>query len=196
VGTPFTPPDIIQALTPVVEALEAQGVPYCVGGSVASSVHGRARATQDIDVVADLTLAQVAPFVQHLQSDYYVDAGMVQDAIRRRGSFNVLHNGTGVKVDIFVKKTGTFADQEMQRATLGLLAPGTRPFVLASSEDMVLAKLDWWQQGGGHSTRQWSDLVEILKRQQAQLDRAYLQQMATQLGIAPLLAQALADAGM
>lgn len=195
-GAPMNTADIIQALTPVVEALEALGVAYCVGGSVASSVHGRSRATQDIDVVADLSLAQVSPFVQRLAQDYYIDTGMVQDAIRRRSSFNVLHNSTGVKVDVFVKKAGVFADQEMQRAKPGLLAPGARPFVLVTPEDMVLAKLHWWQQGGGSSPRQWTDLVEILKRQQTQLDRAYLQQMAAVLGVGHLLTQAFADAGI
>ena len=89
-----------------------------------------------------------------------------------------------------------FADQEMQRATPGLLAPGTRPCVLASPEDMVVAKLDWWQQGGGISMRQWGDIVEMLRRQQAELDRAYLQQAASMVGVAQLVAQALTDAGI
>jgi hypothetical protein len=99
-------------------------------------------------------------------------------------------------VDVFLKKTGAFADQEFQRAKPGLLAPGTRAFMLATSEDMILAKLDWWRQGGGISTHQWNDIIEMRKRQQATLDRTYLQQMAAQLGIAPLLTQALADAGI
>ena len=147
-------------------------------------------------MVADFPLTQVTSFVQRLQHEYYVDTGTIQDAMRRRSSFHVIHNGTGLKVDVFIKKTGTFADQEFQRAKPGLLAPGTRPFVLATPEDMVLAKLDWWQQGSGISGRQWNDIVEMLKRQQANLDRAYLQQMAAQLGSAPLLTQALADAGI
>ncbi len=38
----------------VTAALEALGVPYVIGGSMASAVHGLARATMDVDVVVDL----------------------------------------------------------------------------------------------------------------------------------------------
>jgi hypothetical protein len=47
-------PDLWAALLPVIDALEALGVPYHVGGSVASSFTGIARATQDADLVAGL----------------------------------------------------------------------------------------------------------------------------------------------
>lgn len=38
----------------VIGTLEGLGVPYVVGGSIASSIYGKPRATQDVDVVADL----------------------------------------------------------------------------------------------------------------------------------------------
>ena len=50
-------PELWDALLPVVDALETWAVPYCVGGSVASSFTGVARATLDVDLVADLRLA-------------------------------------------------------------------------------------------------------------------------------------------
>jgi hypothetical protein len=46
--------DILGALSPVVQAFEKLGVRYHIGGSVASSTHGIARATLDVDLVADL----------------------------------------------------------------------------------------------------------------------------------------------
>ncbi len=52
-------PEILQAITPLIEAFEQLGIPYYIGGSVASSVHGRRRATQDVDIVADLPLKHV-----------------------------------------------------------------------------------------------------------------------------------------
>jgi hypothetical protein len=45
-------PEIIEALTPIVEVFDRFGIAYYIGGSVASSVHGRRRYTQDVDVVA------------------------------------------------------------------------------------------------------------------------------------------------
>ncbi len=45
-------PDILAAITPIVEALEELGVPYHIGGSVASSLYGLPRMTIDVDLVA------------------------------------------------------------------------------------------------------------------------------------------------
>jgi hypothetical protein len=47
---------ILAAITPVIEALEELGVPYHIGGLVASSIYGILRATIDADLIADLHL--------------------------------------------------------------------------------------------------------------------------------------------
>lgn len=57
--------DLLAALTPVADVLDRLGVAYQIGGSVASSVHGLARATMDVDLVAELGAAHVEPFVAH-----------------------------------------------------------------------------------------------------------------------------------
>ena len=104
--SPMNTSEIIQALTPLVEAFDRIGIAYYIGGSVASSVHGRRRYTQDVDVVADIQLKHVQTLVAMLQQEYYIDAGMIRGAIQNRSSFNLLHHDTGVKVDVFVQKTG------------------------------------------------------------------------------------------
>ncbi len=194
--SPMNTPEIIQALTPLIEAFERLGIAYYIGGSVASSVHGRRRYTQDVDVVAALELKHVQSLVAMLQQEYYIDAGMIRGAIHNHSSFNVLHNDTGVKVDVFVQKASPFGRQEMRRAKEEVLEPGSRPFFFASPEDMILAKLDWWKMGGGVSTRQWNDIVEIMKEKQATLDIAYLRQSAPMLGVADPLEKAIKDAGL
>ena len=78
----------------LVEGLEALGLSYVVGGSVASSLHGIPRATQDIDVVVVLWGKDVDGFVARFESSFYVDRDMVMDAIRRRASFNIIHLAT------------------------------------------------------------------------------------------------------
>ncbi len=84
-------PEILAAITPVVEALEQLGVAYHIGGSVASSIHGIIRATIDADLVADLRLEDVQLLVKQLEPNYYIDADAVTDAIKRRSSFNAMH---------------------------------------------------------------------------------------------------------
>ena len=44
----------------VAEALEALGVTYAIGGSLAAAVHGVMRATMDADLVADLRMEHVS----------------------------------------------------------------------------------------------------------------------------------------
>ena len=76
------------------------GVGWVVGGSVASSMQGLPRATQDIDLVADLQPEHAAPLARALREDFYADVDAIGDAIRRRGSFNVIHLDSMTKVDV------------------------------------------------------------------------------------------------
>jgi len=48
----------------------------------------------DADLVADLHLEQVAPFVQALGQAFYADVGMMRDAIHQHGSCNLIHLDT------------------------------------------------------------------------------------------------------
>ena len=88
----LTDPEIVAVA--LAAALDRLGVSYLVGGSIASSVHGFARATRDIGVVADLPFEQVSSLVEALQGQFYVDTGMILDAIVRPSSFNVIHMET------------------------------------------------------------------------------------------------------
>lgn len=72
--------------------------------------------------------------------------------------------------------------------------PERTAFVL-SAEDVVLAKLDWYRQGGELSERQWRDILDVLKTQAGQLEQAYLRAWAAQLQIVDLLERAVREAG-
>lgn len=48
----------------VIETLDALNIPYLIGGSFASAIHGVARMTADSDLVVDMRLDQVDPFVR------------------------------------------------------------------------------------------------------------------------------------
>jgi hypothetical protein len=190
------PPELLAALTPVVEVLDELGVRHFVGGSVASSAHGAPRASVDVDVVADLRPEHVRPFVDRLQDGYYVDEGRARSAVESRRSFNLVHLATMLKVDIFVSKGRPFDREALGRAQQELLdeAPAARRFAVASLEDTVLAKLEWFRMGGEVSERQWSDVVGVLRTAGPTADQAYLRQWAATLGVSTLLERALDEA--
>ena len=82
--------------------LDRLGIRYAVGGSFASSFHGIARATQDIDVVVELPEVVAKELYLAVSADFYADEEMILDAIRRGLSFNLIHLESGYKFDLFV----------------------------------------------------------------------------------------------
>jgi hypothetical protein len=75
------PIQVTQLLVKVFDRLQ---IPYLVSGSLASSLHGIPRATQDVDMVAGLKPQHVTPLVKALEAEFYIDADMIQDAIQQR----------------------------------------------------------------------------------------------------------------
>ena len=191
-------PDVVEALTPLVEAFEQLGIPYYIGGSVASSVLGLSRSTLDVDVIADIQATQARALAQMLQGAYYIDEQMIVDAIRSRTSFNVIYYATSYKVDVFIPKQRSFDQQAARRTVQDTLdeAEGSRLFNVVSPEDLILAKLEWYRLGGEVSDRQWNDILGVLKLQGPRLDMAYLHQWAQALVVLDLLERALVDAGL
>jgi hypothetical protein len=186
---------LLSALGPVLDALESRGVRHYVGGSLASSAHGIPRASIDADVLADLGPDDVAPLVAALRDDYYVSEERARDAVERRSSFNLIHLATMLKVDVFVAKDRAFERRALDRARREPLEGEQGRLVpLASAEDIVLAKLEWYRKGGEVSERQWTDVLGVLRAAAARLDLAYLKELAGELGVTDLLQRALAEA--
>jgi hypothetical protein len=190
-----TPPDLLLALTPVVDVFAALGVPYFIGGSLASSAHGVPRATADVDLIAVLRDPDVSEFVVRLQSAYYADDVAIRRGIAGRSSFNLIHLATMLKIDVFIPK-GDAYDQEVFRR-LGEQSftegEGARKFLIASAEDILIAKLHWFQLGAEVSDRQWNDILGILKVQGDKLDYDYLERWVRLKNLEDLLSRALRE---
>jgi len=179
----------------VTDALDTLGVPYAIGGSLASAVHGVMRATMDADLVADLRLEHAEPLVRELGDAFYADIEMIRNAIRRHGSFNLVHFETSFKVDVFVAKPRPFDRAQLARRQSYLLSEDPQRYAYVTSpEDIILSKLEWYRMGGCVSDRQWRDVLGVLRVQGDRLDRSYMYQMAATLSVTDLLDQAFEEA--
>jgi hypothetical protein len=186
--------ELLDALRPVVAVLQRLGVKHYVGGSVASSMYGVARTTLDVDLIADLEESHVAEFARALSNSFYVSESMIRSAVANRSSFNVIHLATSFKVDVFVPKTRPFDQIAMGRVRRERIGRAGGVYTwIASPEDVVLTKLEWYRLGQETSERQWSDVVLLMKIQQHNLDLSYLAEWARELGITDLLERALGE---
>jgi len=187
-------PESIAATLRVVQLLEDLHVPYAIGGSLASSVHGVIRASIDADIVADLKLPHVPSVVRALEGDFYLDEHRIRDAIVSSASFNVIELKSMFKIDVFVAGGKTFESAQLDRAVTETIWPD--PLVeakVSSKEDAILAKLDWFRRGGEVSERQWADVLGIMRVQAGRLDREYLERSATEMDLSSLLSRAFLE---
>jgi hypothetical protein len=134
--------------------------------------------------------------VKELEAEYYVDEDMIRDAIKHCSSFNIMYLASMLKVDVFLPKLRTFDQEEYLRIHSEVLVQGTRAFRVASPEDTVLHKLEWYRMGNEVSDRQWNDILGVLKIQGKKIDIKYLRHWAINLRVADLLDRALEDAGL
>jgi hypothetical protein len=181
----------LEALGIVVDHLERAGIPFMLTGSLASSVHGEPRSTQDVDIVIDPEHAALGLFLRELdRARFYVSDDAAWRALEHRDMFNIIDLATNWKTDLMVRKDRPFSRAEFDRRRWTDVL-GVR-LALATAEDIVLAKLEWGRHSG--SERQKRDVVGILTVQ-PDLDWAYMRAWAVELGVVDLLQQAEEEAG-
>ena len=69
----------VEVTIQVTRVLEKLNIPYLIGGSLASTLYGMVRTTQDSDIIAALHAEHVRPFALTLQNEFYVDEEMIAE---------------------------------------------------------------------------------------------------------------------
>lgn len=185
--------EIEEVVLRVARALESSGVAYFLGGSMASSLQGEPRSTNDLDFVVDLHEEQVDQLATILGADFEVDPPSLREAARLKSSWHIYFLPSVLKIDLFIRRSSPFDDSEFSRCRLMEIKEGQQ-IQVKSPEDTILRKLLWFRAGGEVSTTQWRDVVEVLRVSAAGLDPSYLDHWAHSLGVTDLLARARAAA--
>ncbi|NQT26579.1 hypothetical protein HQ585_14590 [candidate division KSB1 bacterium] len=184
----------VEVTLKVTGVFEKLGIPYLIGGSLASTLHGMVRTTQDSDIVAEMRLEHLQPFVSSLQDEFYVDDEMIAESIKRNSSFNIIHKESMFKVDVFIPRPRPFLQSQLSRAQKQTFTFETEVSAkFASPEDTILSKLEWYRMGGEVADHQWRDVLGVLKTRAGELDLDYLKQWADELKVTDLLGRALKE---
>lgn len=183
----MVPSDLILRVARVCEQLKTR---YAVVGSVASGYYGDPRMTADVDILVELTLWNVAHFCREFPPDeFYVSLEAARAAVEHGGQFNIIHPGSGFKIDILIPGDEGFDELQVDRARQGLLVPEQR-ISIASPEDVILKKLVYYKEGQSDKhLRDITGMIRVLGWSDKPLsgepgiDRAYIEQWALRLGV-------------
>jgi hypothetical protein len=165
----------------VAARLDEAGIPYMVTGSMAANFYTTPRMTRDIDLVVELAEEDISRVVRLFQDEFYIDREMVQQAVRSRSMFNMIHTALVVKVDCVVRKESAYRREELARRRRVTVAG--QSIAMVAPEDLILSKLDWAKDS--RSQMQLDDVRSLL-RSVPGLDTAYLNHWADRLGLAAL----------
>jgi hypothetical protein len=173
-------PGPIEVLKDVVARLDKAGIPYFLVGSLASMYYGRPRFTRDIDLVLQLHPKHVLDFEKMfpIEEYYCPPREVIHDEVIRRGSFNIIHQDSGIKVDIVLYKDTEYHQSELSRRQIVEIMPGIQVYI-GAPENIILKKLDYYREGG--MEKHLTDIREILAG--SKVDDAYLQSWIDNLGL-------------
>lgn len=163
-------------------ALDAAGVPYMLTGSLASSLHGVPRTTQDLDFVIAPDERTLEALLLHFPADrFYVSRHTAFEALRKSSLFNVVDTESGWKLDFIIRKSREFSRVEFDRRVRVELFGAT--IAVATPEDVLISKLEWAKRSG--SERQLEDAVGVLRTNKAKVDLPYIERWVGTLDLAP-----------
>jgi len=166
-----------------VSRLNSLGMDYMVTGAVASITYGEPRLTNDIDLVLDTAGRNVEEITEAFPSSefYCPPAEIINVEVRRRmrGHFNLIHQETGFKADVYL----------MGDDKLHIWAMGRRRQVkiegeslwLAPPEYVIIRKLEYYKEGG--SEKHLRDIRGILELSGDQLDMKEIKRWIEEYGL-------------
>ena len=97
-----------------------------------------------------------------------------------RGQFNLIHQHTGIKIDIMIRKNTDHAKTEFDRRQKIPFWQGTEVY-LATPEDVIIKKLSFYREGG--SEKHLKDIRGIMI--ESNIDKDYLHKWIQNLNLSP-----------
>ena len=189
------PLDLAGFLKLVLDALQASGIEYLIGGAIAEWAWGEPRATQDLDLVVKIPVKSINKLSKELERrDMLVPTEIILNAVvedRADIPINAIHIYSGLKADLYPMREGDELRQSaFQRRKQVDYGPPIGKVYIHSAEDLILYKLIYF--GLSQQSKHSRDIAAILKSKKDDLDLDYIEQWATQLGLLSIWNELLA----
>jgi hypothetical protein len=167
----------------VISVLDEARVSYMLTGSLAAAYYAVPRATQDIDLVVEVSPEQLRHLTDLISSaGFYVSLAAAKEACAQEGQFNAIDPESGWKVDFIIRKSRAFSRSEFERriwaTALGL------DLAMVTKEDLVVVKLEWATKR--ESELQIRDVRAILGSAGPEFDCDYVGRWVSELGLGEL----------
>lgn len=171
----------------VLDALEAAGVTYMIGGAVGVWAWGDVRTTRDVDLVIELPFESAMALSRELaEREMLVPIEVIVDLmIEHRGDLpiNAIHLHTGYKAELFLLRPGdVYRAMALSRRRLVDLGPRLGEVYVHSPEDLILYKLHYFALS--QQPKHIHDVASILMAMAGQLEEVYIETWVEQLGLA------------
>jgi len=179
----------------VIEALEAAGIMYMIGGAVATWAWGEPRATLDLDVVVNIPFEAVSQLSKEFEKRHMlVPADIILDNILENRAdlpINAIHTQSGYKADLYPLREGDDlrASAFERRQIIDFGKPLGEVF-LHSPEDLIIYKL--WFYSLSRQTKHLRDITSIVMTVGDQLEYKYIENWVEKKGLTSLWGNLLA----
>lgn len=173
----------------VIDALEAAGVDYLIGGAIAEWTRGEPRATQDLDLVIRVPIKSINKLSKEFEKrDMLLPAEIILDAVvedRADIPINAIHMHSGLKADLYpVREGDELRRSAFQRREQVDYGPPIGKVYINSPEDLILYKLMYF--GLSQQSKHSRDIAAILKSKKSELDMNYVEEWTVRLGLSSL----------
>ncbi len=186
---PPDPEDQSAFVSRLVALLEQLGIHYAIGGSVAAMVYSEHRLTVDVDIAVIAEAEELARLVDAVNAwQIYIAPleAILEEDIPHGLPFNIYDGAAGTKADVFVVRPTGLSGSAMNRRRRVKDKQSSLEAWFLAPEDVILYKLDYFRQSEGISQKHPKDIAKMLAVVGDQLDLAYIEKWAAEIGVADL----------
>lgn len=153
-----------------ISRLNRLGMRYIITGAVASTIYGEPRLTHDLDLVLELSTNEVEKFTDAFPPDEFYcpppEVIVLEIGRRFRGHFNLIHQDTGFKADIYLSGQDKLHHWALRnRKSVDV---EDEKYWLAPVEYVILRKLEYFREDS--SEKHLRDIKGILELSSEQVD--------------------------